>query len=52
MFKKVEDTISVLGKKIDDSMKKAQKKHLELTSTMSKMKNIRNGIKSRSDTAE
>ena len=51
MFKKVEETISVLGKKIDDSMKKAQIKHLELTSTMSKMKNIWNGIKCRSDTA-
>ena len=52
MFKKVEETISVLGKKIDDSMKKAQIKHLELKSTLSKMKNILNGIKCRSDSAE
>lgn len=52
MFKKVEETISVLGEKIDDSMKKAQIKHLELKSTMSKMKNILYGVKCRSDSAE
>lgn len=38
MFKKVEETISVLRKKIDDSMKTVQIKHLELKNTMSKIK--------------
>ena len=52
MFKKVEETISVLRKKIDDSMKKAQIKHLELKNTMSKIKIYWIGIKCRSDTAE
>lgn len=52
MLKTVEKTISILGKEINDGLKKIQIKLLELKTTMSEVKTISSGIESRLVTTE